>query len=75
MSKEIPGVPETITRTQLREVLEPLGLDINLVTWVRIDPYSLTAEVISKGPDGKAFRSPEEPDAIAKHLIVIKVEP
>ncbi|HET7734370.1 MAG TPA: hypothetical protein VFK52_00225 [Nocardioidaceae bacterium] len=70
----IKGVPESITRQQVVELLTTLGIDAGVVTrhgGVRIHGHAVTAEVYALNEHGERYIG--EDDCVATHLLTIRI--
>lgn len=68
----LPGVPETITRSALDALIASLGVDGDRLISLSIGHASIEAVVLAVGPDGHPYRSPDSAH-IAQHRISIPV--
>lgn len=65
------AIPERISRTDYRHLVESLGLDFKCLRALRFSRDSIEAEVIARNAEGAFYMDDDE---IAVHLISIPVE-
>lgn len=69
---DLPGVPETITRSALDALIASLGVDGERLVSLNIGWTSVEAEVAALGADGHPYRTPDG-EHVARHRISIPV--
>lgn len=69
---DIPGVPESIPRTQMLEMLASLGLDPKDLISFRVEWNAITAEVFALNEKGSRYVA-DGSDSIATHSIAIPI--
>lgn len=73
MTLHIPGVPASVTRQQVDDLLASLGIDAHRVasrTGVHIGSDAIRCTVVALDPDGQPFADDGE---LATHELVIRV--
>lgn len=73
MSKEIPGVPESITREAYIKLFEAAGIEPRQTLELSFKADGIYATVFALNADGKRVVDPQV-DGFAKHEIYIPVE-
>jgi hypothetical protein len=70
----IPGVPKSVPRARVLELIEALGLDIHKLRGLRIEPNAIYAEVYAFKDGARFWDGAWRPDAqVATHRIAIAI--
>ncbi|MGP4092950.1 hypothetical protein [Nonomuraea sp. KM90] len=70
----IPGVPKTVPRARIAELIEALGLDVQHLRGLRIEPHAVYAEVYALKDGGRFWDGAWQPDSQpARHRFAIPI--
>jgi hypothetical protein len=67
---EIPGIPDSIPRSRVVELVEALGLDIRDLRSFSVNRHAVQAEVFARNEQGHPYMDGED---IAIHRITIPI--
>lgn len=71
---DIPGIPESIPRARVVELVEALGLDPKQLRGLRLEPHALYVEVYARKDGNRFWDGAWRPDSqVATHRIAIPI--
>ncbi|MDX3110159.1 hypothetical protein [Nonomuraea angiospora] len=72
---DLPGIPESIPRARVVELVEAFGLDLRDLLSVSVQRHAIAAEVFARNEQGQRFTNDGENLATHSILIPIVEEP